>query len=144
MRTFLKFQNLRLFKSKTLAIVSIVSLILIACGGGGHNKVRLEQLNEHKSNTLVTLNSIIDDIDQRIAFIDDEIDKAGGVTKERLEDARIELMDQKILIEEEKENIENATMENWNDVIESTSETTEGVIARTNEISSEVRETLEM
>jgi hypothetical protein len=128
---------------KFSAFIILAALFLMSCGGGGQDRVRHQQLDELKEKTTADLNSIINDIDDRIEFLDEEISEASGSLEAELEDARGELNDQKKLLETEIERIENATLENWNEVIEHTSEVTVNARNKTNEVSREVREMLE-
>lgn len=138
------YENQNSFPVKQLfPLVMILAAFFIISCGGGQDRVQHQQLNELKGTTTENLNSIIDEIDERIEYLDEEISNASGNRKAELEDARNDLNNQKKLLEEEIENIEVATLENWNDVIENTSEVTVSVRARTNEISREVREMLE-
>jgi hypothetical protein len=124
-------------------MILLASFLIVSCGGGGQDRVRHQQLEELREETLTDLNSIIFDIEERVKYVDEQLPETSGEVTSELEDAREELIQQKELVEAEVIKVENATLNNWNDVIEGTSEVAVHARTRTNEISRDVRESLE-
>jgi hypothetical protein len=143
MKNSLKDRLARTLKLMFPLILMLSTFLIVSCGGGGQDRVRHQQLEDLKQETTTDLNSIILDIEERIRYLDEQIAETSGNHTSELEDARNELNNQKKLLEAELNNINDATLSNWNDVIEVTSEVTVNARARTNEISRDVREILE-
>ncbi len=129
-------------KSTFPAFIVVLSLLLFSCGGGSQQRAQSDQLDELKEKTTANLKTVIIDIEERVDFLDDHISEADGELRADLENARKEMTEQKELLDIEIENIQAATLEDWNDVIENTSETTARVRNKINELTRELREIL--
>lgn len=125
------------------AILIMLVFVLGACGGGGADRVRQEQLNEVKESALDNLNDMLYDLEQRVEFLGEHIEEAEGEAKAELEEAREQIKEQKGVIEKEIAKIDEATLETWNEVIENTSQVIQQVRTETNEIINNIREHVE-
>lgn len=147
MKSFMKNQIL-FFKRNYINLFSVLfiltAMFTLSCGGSSsQDKVREEQLKEIKAKAKSDLNALINDVEERIEYLDEEIENASGEAEQQLQDSREELEVQKERINDELDKIEEASLDTWNDVIDKTSEVTNDVRAKTNEISREVRDLLE-
>ncbi len=125
------------------AILIMLVSVLGACGGGGADRVRQEQLNEVKESALENLNEMLHDLEQRVEFLEEHIEEAEGEAKAELEEARELLEEQKEELEGEIAKIDEATLDTWNEVIENTSQVIQQVRTETNEIINIIREHIE-
>jgi hypothetical protein len=130
------------------ALPFLIALLLSSCGGGDGTstaeRLRQDQLNEVKEGVLAEINNLKNEIDKRIEYLEVE----GGTTTGNQVDAQLleyrkELNQQNELLAKEYQNVQDATFEEWNDIVENASETINQVSQRTNEITREIREIVE-
>ena len=119
------------------------ALINFSCGGGAQERIRQEQLKEVKESVTNDLNKIAAEINQRIEYLEVYIENAEDNLKKKLEDSYAELKKHKQVIEKELEIVEDATLKNWDDVIDNTSEKVRQVRSKTSEVSKKVQELIE-
>lgn len=129
--------------SYPLIVVIFFATLMWSCGGGGQNKVQREQLNEAKQQTLQNINKYKNEIEERINYVNGQIDEASGELEENLKEAREELKAQQELLTAELKNVEDASIETWNDVVAKASESLGKARSKMNEVSKNVREWLE-
>jgi DNA repair exonuclease SbcCD ATPase subunit len=124
-----------------LMIALFLSAILIySCGGGGgQTNTNKRQLEEAKQKTVQNINKLKNDIQDRIAYVDGEIEQATGEIKDNLQEARAELEEQRNVLNEELKKIQDATIDTWNDVVAKSTGTLAQVKSKTNEVSKKVR-----
>ncbi len=129
---------------KIMSMLVMFALLLASCGGGGSaDRVRQEQLNEIKESTSESLHDLLHDIEERIEIIEEQMEHADGELEAQLEESRDAVKEQKEIIENEMAKIDEATLDTWNDVIESSSATIAQVRSEINEISRKVRDLIE-
>lgn len=130
-------------KGYPMMAMFLLTIFLASCGGGGQNREANKQLEETKEQTVLNINKIKIDIEERIAYVNSEMDGATGETREQLEEARDSLSAQKELLESELEKVKAASLENWNEVVADASQAIADGRKETNEISKKVREMLD-
>lgn len=132
-------------KIQAVSFFLLVALILSSCGDGQRQarRVQEEQLKEAKEDAVVSINQIKRDVEERIEYLDEEIEKASGETKEKLKESRKELKKQSAKLEAELKSIQEATLETWSEAVGKASATIESSRKKTNEISKKVREMLD-
>jgi predicted nucleic acid-binding Zn-ribbon protein len=132
-------------KRRTALIMSLMLafVFLWSCGGGGQQKVMEEQLQDAKDSATQSLNDLQKDLDDRIAYIDEQMETANEEVKEDLAAARAEFEEQKVLVSEELKNIEEAGLDTWDSVVAKTNELVADIKTARNEVSLKVRELLD-
>ncbi|TVQ17200.1 MAG: hypothetical protein EA361_02875 [Bacteroidetes bacterium] len=120
----------------------LVSVFLISCGGGQDREAK-KKLDETKEQTVLNINRIKIDIEERIAYVNEEMEEATGETREKLKEARENLKAQKELLEVELEKVKAASIDTWNETVASASQSITDARRKTNEISKNVREMLD-
>lgn len=130
-------------KGYPMITIMLVTLFLVSCGGGGQKRQANEQLEETKEQTILNINKIKVDIEERIAYVNGELENATGETREELMNAKERLSEQKEVLNAELEKVRNASLDSWNDVVASASEAIAEGRRKTNEISKKVREMLD-
>lgn len=132
-------------KRKIGLILSLMLAVVFlwSCGGGGKQKVMEEQLQEAKNSATQSLEDLQKDLDERIAYIDEQMGTADEEIKEDLMAARSEFEEQKALVARELKNVEEAGLETWDSVVEKTQEIVLEVNTATNKVSLKVRELLD-
>lgn len=126
-----------------LIVVIFLASLMWSCGGGGQNKAQREQLKEAKQQTTQNINRYKNEIEERINYVDSQIDEASGELEENLKEAREELKAQQELLAAELKNVEDASIETWNDVVANASESLTKARSKMNEVSKNVRSWLE-
>jgi len=121
-----------------IAMIFFVTL-LWSCGGGGQNKVQREQLKEAKQQTTQNINRYKNEIEERINYVNTQIDEASGELQEDLKEAREELKAQQELLLAELKNVEDASIETWNNVVANASASLTKARSKMNEVSKNVR-----
>ncbi|MFW5707787.1 MAG: hypothetical protein ACOCX0_02130 [Bacteroidota bacterium] len=127
---------------QTLTVL-IMMMFLISCGGGGQNRQSERQLEEAKQETIQSINKIKVDIQDRIKYVDQEMENTTGETRDELQTARRELEAQCDILDAEMEEVNEASLDTWNEVINSTSQTLAETRKKVNEVSIEVRTMLD-
>ncbi len=130
-------------KTGKLTLGIMLMLFLFWGCGGGQNRAAKEQLENAKSQTTQNINKYKNEIQERINYVDEEIDNASGELKENLQESRKELKAQKERLEKELENVKNASVDTWNDVVANASESLGKARTKMNEVSKNVREWLD-
>lgn len=128
--------------SYPMIAVIFFAIFMWSCGGG-QNKVQNEQLKEAKETTTQNLNKYKNEIEERIDYVEGQIEEASGEMKEELEESRAALKEQQELLEAELENVQDATVDSWNDVVSQASQSLTQARSKMNEVSKNVRELLE-
>jgi TolA-binding protein len=128
--------------SYMMVAVFLITILLFSCGGGqtGANK---KQLEDAKQKTIQNINKLKNDIQERITYVEGEIEQASGEIKENLQQAKTELEEQKEVLNEELKKIQNASIDTWNDVVAKSSATLSQTKSKTNEVSKKVRDWLD-
>jgi hypothetical protein len=129
-------------KGSILLFVISMALVVASCSGSNNSKAS-KKLEETKQNTTLSLSKIKIDIEGRISYIDQELEKATGDVHEKLTAARAELVAQKDVLDTELEKIAKATLDTWNDVVKQASDATAKAKSKTNEVSKNVRAMLD-
>ena len=136
---------MKTYSGKTSASYLMVALflstiLLFSCGGGGgQTSANKRQLEDAKQKTVQNINKLKNDIQDRIVYVDGEIEQATGEIKENLQEARAELEEQRNVLNEELKKIQDATIDTWNDVVAKSTATLGQVKSKTNEVSRKVR-----
>lgn len=117
--------------------------IFWSCGGGNQKKEMEEKLMEAKKSAIENLNDLSQDLDERIAYIDEQLKTASEEIKEDLMAARAQLEEQKAIVAQELKNVEEAGLETWDSVVSSTQQMVVKIKSKRNEASLKVRELLE-
>jgi len=125
-----------------MIFVLFISFLLVSCAGN-QNKEAQRKLEETKNQTVENISKIKTDIESRIEYLDEELDSAAGQVKDDLEAARAELSKQRDMLASQIDELKEASLENWNDVVMKASETTAKAREKTNEVSKKVREMLD-
>ncbi|TVQ89865.1 MAG: hypothetical protein EA393_06420 [Bacteroidetes bacterium] len=134
---------LRISSGNYPVIVMIVfAMFLVSCGGG-QNRAQKEQLKEAKQTTIQNINRYKNEIQERINYVEGQIEEASGELEENLKEARTELKAQKDLLAQELKNVEEASIEQWNDIVGKASESLGKARSKMNEVSKNVRTWLE-
>ncbi len=126
-----------------MIVMIFVTALFWSCGGGGQNKAQREQLQEAKNQTIQNINRYKNEIEERIDYVDGQIEEATGELKNELEDARATLKEQQKILVTELKNVEDASLETWNDIVAGASESLGKARSKMNEVSKNVRELLE-
>ena len=122
--------------------VIFFAIFMWSCGGG-QNKVQKEQLKEAKETTIQNLNKYKNDIEERINYVEGQIEEASDDIKDELEESHAALKEQQELLEAELKNVQDASIENWNDIVAQASQSLTQARSKMNEVSKNVRELLE-
>ncbi len=130
-------------KSTVFLFAAFIALLVMACGGGNQQKAQKEKLRDVKETTNMQLQELKKDIEQRIEYVDEQIEVASGELEENLKEVRSELKQQQELIEKEMENVKNATIETWDGVLSNLRTNYQSARTKMNEASKNVREWLE-
>lgn len=101
------------------------------------------QLAEVKQSVVKDLIALRSDIEDRLEFVEQELEDATGGSRETLQEARDELQLQIGRLESEIQRVGDATIEEWDEVVAQVSRTATSVRTRTNEVSSHVRQMLD-
>lgn len=118
-------------------------IFLWSCGGGNSQQNAMEEkLLEAKESATENLNDLNKDLDDRIAYIDEQLETAGEEIKEDLMAARAELEEQKAIVAQELKNVEEAGLETWDSVVSATQQMVVKIKSSTNDASLKVRELL--
>lgn len=129
---------------RTIRFISLFLVMGIAWScGGGQKQEQERKLNEVKETTSMQLELLMNDIDKRIGYLDEQIEEATGELKENLKEVRKQLKDQKQMIANEIESVKKATLEGWNNALASATKHYQEARLQTNELSKKVREWLE-
>ncbi len=126
-----------------IASMVLMSGVLFSCGEGAREQARQERLAEVKADVEQELSKFKTNINDRIRYLDEQIEEASGETEENLKEARAGLVEQRDRLDAELERVRAAEMDEWNEVVSEVSVTLGQVRAKTNEISREVREMLD-
>ena len=129
-------------KSYSIVTIMAMTLLLWSCGGGQSSSNK-KQLEEAKQQTVQNINRIKNDIEERISYVDSEIETASGEIKENLQTARAQLSEQKDLLNAELTNVQEASIETWNDVVAEASSAISQARSNTLEVSKKVRNLLD-
>jgi phage-related minor tail protein len=133
-------------RSKQISFPALlVSLLFLwSCGGGGaQRQVQEEHLAEVKESVSSDLYELRHDIMQRIAYVENQLEDATGEVEEILVESRDELQSQLVQIEIELKNVQEASLETWDSVLEQVTASVIKAQEIRNEVSLEVRELLE-
>jgi hypothetical protein len=126
-----------------IILFAFVVMFATACAENDTTASDLERLEENKIHTQQVLVKFKIDLEKRIAYIDEELSTARGRIRSGLNEARTELETQKEIIESEISNVSNATLDNWNEVVENASQSIIVAKSKTNEVSRNVRAMLD-
>jgi lipopolysaccharide export LptBFGC system permease protein LptF len=130
-------------KSALLMSLMMAVIFLWSCGGGNSQQNAMEEkLLEAKESATENLNDLNKDLDDRIAYIDEQLETAGEEIKEDLMAARAELEEQKAIVAQELKNVEEAGLETWDSVVSATQQMVVKIKSSTNDASLKVRELL--
>ena len=128
---------------QSMAFVSACAIILLALTftscGGGQDRASKQKLEETKQQTIQNINKYKNDIQERIDYVDQQLENASGELRDNLTAAREELKAQKEVLEGELQTVKNATLETWNTVIKETSDKLAKARSKMNEVSKNVR-----
>ncbi|MFP4065457.1 MAG: hypothetical protein ACLFS0_08145 [Bacteroidales bacterium] len=138
MKKILKSQHVFSFASALLLTVFMAS-----CGGGAQQKAQESQLKEVKAEVTQELTQLRSTIDERITTIDGELEHADGEVKEQLELGKESLEEQRAKLTEEIEKVEDASVEEWDEVVNDVTLTYREANEEMNTVSKNVREWLE-
>jgi hypothetical protein len=132
-------------KRRTALMMSLMLafVFLWSCGGGNQQKAMEEQLQDAKDSAIQSLNDLQKDLDDRIAYIDEQMETANEEVKEDLAAARAEFEEQKVMVSEELKKIEEAGLDTWDSVVAKTNELVADIKKARNEVSLKVRELLD-
>ncbi|MFP4289102.1 MAG: hypothetical protein ACLFQS_07570 [Bacteroidales bacterium] len=138
----MKLKSKKVLKSVPLLVFSMM-IIFASCGGGNQKDENNKQLQEAKQKTIKNLNQFKLDIEERIAYVDEEIEKADGEVEEKLIEAKSVLQEQRDLLQSQLDAVQDAGIDNWNDVVANATESYGKARQKTNEVSKEVSEMLD-
>jgi chromosome segregation ATPase len=127
----------------TVALFLITILFFSCGGGGGQTSANKRQLEDAKQKTIQNINKLKNDIQDRITYVEGEIEQATGEIKENLQTAKSELEEQRNVLNEELKKVQDASIDTWNDVVARSSATLGQVKSKTNEVSKKVRDWLD-
>jgi DNA anti-recombination protein RmuC len=129
---------------KQVRLIFLMMMVLMAaCSANDTSAEDQQRLEESKNTTAQALVKMKVDIENRIAYIDQELQTARGRIRVRLTEARAELDTQKVNLENEIRNVNQATLETWNEVVDDASESLARAKSKTNEVSRKVRAMLD-
>jgi DNA anti-recombination protein RmuC len=120
-------------KRKSGWILLVLMLVMIAlfyqCHSSSQDKVSKlnDTFEKEQKETEQELIILRDEINERLDAIEKETEKAGEKTKDRLIDAKENLLQQKSKTEEAIDNINKATKETWDDARKSARNTLQDV-----------------
>ena len=131
-------------KTRILNFMGLMMAVIFlwSCGGGNQQKQMEEKLAEAKKTCNQNLNELNKDLDERIAYIDEQMETASEDVREDLMAARTQMEEQKTLVAQELKNIEEAGLESWDEVVAETRAMVVKIRQSRNEISLKVRELL--
>jgi len=138
----MKKENIQQLKGLTLVSLWVVILAFTSCGGGQKSEAE-KKLEETRVQTTQSINKMKIDLEERISYINKELETAVGEVSDKLKEAREELEAQRDLLVAELENIKTATLDTWNDAVKKASETMAKASEKRNEVSKNVREMLD-
>lgn len=128
----------------SLIIFSILAVFLLfSCGPSNEEKVKREKLKEVKNTATLELEKVSQDINDRIAYLDGEIEVATGELKQNLEEAKAVLIEQQNILVKQINDIKDCSIDEWDQMIKNTSETLKNVRTKTSETSKTVRALLD-
>lgn len=138
MKKILKSQHVFSF-----AAALLLTVFMASCGGGAQQKAQESQLEEVKAEVTQELTQLRSTIDERITTIEGELEHADGELEEQLELGKESLEEQRAKLDEEIEKVENASVEEWDAVINSVTMTYREANEEMNTVSQNVRDWLE-
>ncbi len=118
-------------------------ILLWSCGGGAQQQVQEEKLAEAQESVTADVQEMKRDINERVAYLDEEIEASSGELQEKLQAFRAELEEQQEILDGEIERVENASLETWESVLDQVTAAVIKAREKTNEVSREVREMLD-
>lgn len=118
-------------------------LFLWSCGGGAQKQVQAEKLEEAKTSVTSDINDMLTKVEERLDYLDEQIEEKEGETEEQLYKYRLELTAQQELLQEQLEKVSEASLDTWEDVISQVRSAVHEASKKTNEVSLAVREMLE-
>ncbi len=136
-------KNLLTQRLMPITLMATLLLVLASCGQTGQNRAREAQLEEVKQTVEQDLRTLQRDIQQRLDYLDEEIEQTSGETQETLRQARQDLQQQSDRLEEEMEAVKEASLDSWDEVVANVSRVATDVRSRTNEITREVRKVMD-
>jgi hypothetical protein len=121
----------------------LAAFLLFSCGPSKEEKAKMEKLKEVKETATLELEKVSNDISDRIAYLDGEIEVATGELKQSLEEAKTVLIEQQNIVVKQINDIKDCCIDEWDQMIKNTSEILKNVRAKTSETSKTVRELLD-
>lgn len=127
----------------SFAAALLLTAFMASCGGGAQKKAEESRLEEVKAEVTQDLTQLRSTIDERISTIEGELENADGELEEQLELGKESLEEQRAKLDEELEKVENASVEEWDAVINSVTMTYREANEEMNTVSQNVRDWLE-